>query len=106
MCHSVASLRIVLQDVPGTSSTVPYEEEELKDLSVLTQGYRRVLEDLERLMEKNKSLGSASIKISQKIDKNWQKGQWDQDVINELRDRIVSSLTSLNTFNARVAKSV
>ena len=72
----------------------PDEQAQLRDI---LQGCTNVLEDLDRLRTKYMRLASAQGSNSQAIDRI----KWTQENIPELRARLTSNTTLLNTFIAR-----
>jgi len=70
------------------------EHAQLRDI---LQGCTNVLEDLDKLHTKYMNLGSAQGSSSQAIDRI----KWTQENIAELRARLTSNTTLLNTFIAR-----
>ena len=67
--------------------------EEPKKLQEILQGCTNVLEDLDKLLIKYKSLGSL-----QESSKALDRVKWGQEAVAELRARLTSNTTLLNTF--------
>ena len=101
---SVFSLYRLLDDVTNNLSGFQITDEQRDDLSKLVEGCRVVLDDTEKLIQKNEILDTKSSGISSK--KVLRKFKWDSTTVNELRDRMVSSTTFLNSFNTSLARSV
>ena len=70
------------------------------------EGCRSVLNDIDKLIRKNESLGAESAGLGSKTHKAWKKLKWDSATVNELRDRMVSNATYLTAFNTNLARSV
>ena len=102
----VAGLCFTLDDIASSLSGLQTTDKQANDLSTLVTGCRGVLEDAERYIRKNESLGIESPTVSSKTRKAWRKLKWDPATVNELRDRMVATATYLNTFNASLARYV
>ena len=70
------------------------------------EGCRSVLNDIDKLIRKNESLGAESPGLGSKTHKAWKKLKWDSATVHELRDRMVSNATYLTAFNISLARSV
>ena len=101
---SVFGLHRVLDDVANNLSGLQITDKQRNSLSRLVEGCRSVLNDTEKLIQKNEILDTKSSGISPK--KVLRKLKWDSTTVNELRDRIISSTTFLNAFNTSLARSV
>jgi hypothetical protein len=66
------------------------------------KGCQSVLEELQRVLDKNTELKSEPATISKRINRVWKRLKWDQDYINELRDRISRNIGLLNALNGRI----
>lgn len=106
LTNRVANLCLVLDDMKNNLSGHQITEKQAEDLSRLTKGCRSVLDDTEKLIRKNESLGAESSGLGTKTHKAWKKLNWDSATVTELRDRMVSNATYLNTFNISLARSV
>lgn len=102
----VAGLGFVLDDIANSLPGLELTDKQARDLSDLINGCRSVLDDTENLIRKNESLGTESSGLGSKTHKTWKKLKWDSATVNELRDRMVSSTTYLNTFSTSLARSV
>lgn len=94
----------MLDDLADKQSQL--DSEQLKKLSILTQGCREVLEDLDSVLRKNGSLNRQLSGLGSKTRKAWKGIKWDQKDIEELRSRIVSNISLLNLFNSSLARLV
>ena len=101
---SVFGLHRLLDDVANNLSGLQITDEQRDNLSKLVEGCRSVLDDTEKLIQKNEILDTKSSGISSK--KVLRKLKWDSTTVNELRDRMISSTTILNGFNTSLARSV
>ncbi len=102
----VANLCLVLDDIKSNLSGLQVTAKQSEVLSKLIEGCRSVLDDTEELIRKNESLGADSSGLGSKTQKAWKKMKWDSASVKELRDRMVSSTTYLNTFSTSLARSV
>ena len=81
-------------------------DKQAKDLPILLKGCRDVLDDAEKYIQKNESLGTDSSGLGSKTQKAWRKLKWDPTIINQLRDRMVANISYLNAFNNNLARLV
>jgi len=96
----VAGLKTVLQDIEETRPTRTLDEKQLENLESLRNSCLTVLEDLDRLLGKYTSLSSESHDNSSRSRRVWDRFKFDQKVVQDLRNRIVSNTNLLNTFLA------
>ena len=101
---SVFGLHRVLDDVANNLSGLQITDEQRDNLSKLVEGCLSILNDTEKLIQKNEILDIKSSGISSK--KVLKKLKWDSTTVNELRDRMISSTTFLSAFNTGLARSV
>jgi DNA replication protein DnaC len=73
-------------------------------LEDIDKSCRKVLEELQRVLDKNTELKSDNGTIGKRIKRVWKKLRWAQDYINELRDRIGTNIGLLNTINGRITR--
>lgn len=88
----VANLEAVLTDIDASKSHPGMDVEEVFRLQKLVDGCRRALKDLQSVLRRHQSLGSANLKLRDKLE-------WDEDRLGNLRLRVVSSTMSLAAFN-------
>jgi len=95
----IKSLHIIVDsDILRTKFQDPkLTSEERERLREILQGCTNVLKDLDRLLLKYKSLGSPQGSSSRALDRF----QWGKEDIAELRARLTSNTTLLNTFVTR-----
>jgi hypothetical protein len=75
-----------------------------QDLSSLVEGCRDILTELDAILVKFENLEPSQQKPMAKFQRAWKKVKWDQEKIRDLRDRIISNSTLLNTFNQNLLK--
>lgn len=93
----VASLHLVLNEARETAHDLSGSKGE--DLRGLINGCNSVLEDLEELLQKYKSLGTQS-------RRTWDRLRWGKGPVKDIRQRLISSTASLTTFNTSLTKYV
>ena len=101
-----AGLYLTLDYIAKSLEGVEATEKQDRDLRQLVQGCRDVLDDAEKYIRKNETLGTDSSGLGSKTHKAWRKLKWDPTIINQLRDRMVANISYLNAFNNNVARSV
>jgi hypothetical protein len=74
------------------------------DLKQIGVSCQNVLKDLEKTLEKYGEVVRSHGPMSKKIKKVWKRLQWEPDDVRELRDRITSNITLLNTYLERVSR--
>lgn len=65
---------------------------------------RKVLEDLQTVLKKYLELDTTARTFHDKSRKVWKKLKWDQEDVKELRARIISSSTMLNSFYGQLTR--
>lgn len=103
---SVAGLYVLLDDITKNITGLQATDKQAEALCELLKSCRSVLHDTEKLIRKNERLGTESSGLGSKTQKAWRKLKWDSAAVGELRDRMLSSTTFLNTFNNSIARSV
>ena len=102
----VAGLYLTLDDIAQSLSGVEVTEKQAKDLPILLKGCRDVLDDAEKYIQKNESLGTDPSGLDFRTQKAWRKLKWDPTIVNVLRDRMIANTSYLNAFNNNLARSV
>ena len=102
----VAGLYLTLDDIASNLSGLHATDKQARDLSVLMQGCRGVLDDTDLYVRKHERLGTESSSRGSKTQKAWSRLKWDPVTVNQLRDRMVANTTYLNAFNTSIARSV
>ncbi|KAF8435887.1 ankyrin repeat-containing domain protein [Terfezia claveryi] len=92
--HEIKSLHIIVDKHKDEFRDKILNLDEERQLREILQGCTNVLEDLDKLRIKYMSLGSAQGSSAQAIDRI----KWGQENIVELRARLTSNTTLLNTF--------
>jgi hypothetical protein len=87
----VLSLHAVLKEVEEILSEQSLSASKKASLATITNGCRKVLQDLQALVWKYESLGSKS-------KRTWDRLRWGSNDIAELRARLTSNLTLLTVF--------
>ncbi|RPB18670.1 hypothetical protein L211DRAFT_831360 [Terfezia boudieri ATCC MYA-4762] len=95
--HEIKSLHIIVDRHKDEFRDKTLNLDEERQLREILQGCANVLEDLDKLRIKYMSLGSAQGSSAQAIDRI----KWSQENIVELRTRLTSNTTLLNTFITR-----
>lgn len=95
----VASLHIVLKEVEESLSGQTLSGSQETQLRTLGNGCNDVLNDLNMLVEKYNSFGTNS-------QRTWDRVKWGREDIQSIRERLISNITMLNTFNAILTKCV
>ncbi len=93
----VASLHLVLNEARETANDL--SESKREDLRRLINGCKSVLQELEALLERYKSLGTQS-------RRPWDRLRWGNGQVKDIRQRLISSTASLTSFNTSLTKYV
>jgi hypothetical protein len=95
-----------LQDVDTDLSGKELNDQQQSELQEIASSSRNVLGELEKTAEKYKDMRSTTDRATAKgtLKYTWQRLKWEPNEIQELRLRITSNITLLNTFNGRVAR--
>lgn len=94
----------MLDDLAEQVSNGQLSPQQIQQLSTLVEGCRKVLEDIDAKVKKYDSLDTHASGPGAKTEKVWKKLKWDQSEIDALRLRIISNITSLEAFNAGIAR--
>jgi len=78
------------------------DEKQKGDLDNIDKSCRDVLEDMQRILDKNSEVPSTDKGVGRRIRRVWKRFKWDREEITELRGRITSNVTLLNAFNGRL----
>ena len=93
----VASLHLVLNEAREIANDLSNSKEE--DLRRLINGCKSVLQELEELLQRYKSLGTQS-------RRTWDRLRWGKGPVKDIRQRLISSTASLTSFNTSLTKYV
>lgn len=102
--NRVRSLSFVLQDTDIAFPKQELNNDQKRDLEDIDKGCRNVLEELQRILDKNTELASESGSVGRRINRVWKKLNWKPKDIDELRDRISTNIAFLNAFNGRLTR--
>jgi len=102
--NRVRSLTIILQDVEIVLSERELTGQQSADLRDIADGCRNVLNELEKLLDKYRELGSGPESVGKRVKKVWKRLKWEPEDIQELRSRISTNIGLLNAFNGRLAR--
>jgi hypothetical protein len=89
--REVLSLHAVLKESEETVFALPLSLEKQTRLKAIGDGCRRVLEDLQSLVQKYQRLGTQT-------RRTWDRMKWHTEDIAELRSRLTSNVVMLNTW--------
>jgi peptidoglycan hydrolase CwlO-like protein len=84
----VRALSIVLQDADVAFSNQELNADQWRDLEEIDKGCQNVLDDLQRILDKNTELSSESGSVGKRIKRVWKRLKWDPEDIKKLRSRI------------------
>ncbi|KAL8789585.1 MAG: hypothetical protein Q9213_001021 [Squamulea squamosa] len=87
----VLSLHAIIKEFGDRLARNTLPSSQLAGLRSVTQGCRKVLDDLQIIVDRYHSLGSKS-------KRNWDRLAWGKENIIELRSRLISNTVLLNTF--------
>ncbi|KAI3320965.1 hypothetical protein HD806DRAFT_537623 [Xylariaceae sp. AK1471] len=99
----VRNLSIILQDLEVVLSKSELDSQQQTDLQRISGSNQNVLTDLEKTIGKYGELEVGGGSLGKKLKRVWKRLKWEPDDIRELRDRITSNATLLNTFLGRIS---
>ena len=99
-------LYIILNDVGQRLPGLKLDSEQAAHLVTLTQSSQNVLNDINDVLEKFARLGVKSSGLRNRARKAFKKVAWDEKSVRDLRSRVVSNTTLLNTFLAGLTRSI
>jgi hypothetical protein len=73
-------------------------------LEDIDKGCRNVLDELQRILDKNTELSSETGSVGKRIKRVWKRLNWKPEDIDELRSRIGTNIGFLNVFNGRLTR--
>jgi hypothetical protein len=73
-------------------------------LEGIDNGCRNVLDELQRILDKNSELSSESGGVGKRIKRVWRRLNWKPEDIDELRSRISTYIGFLSVFNGRLTR--
>jgi hypothetical protein len=103
LIHRVRSLSIVIQDVDVVLSDCDPDAPQKADLQEITGNCHNILCDLEKTLDKYGELQTHGGNLGKRVKRVWKRLKWEPEDIRELRDRISSNVTLLNTYTTRIS---
>ncbi|KFY18128.1 hypothetical protein V492_00128 [Pseudogymnoascus sp. VKM F-4246] len=100
----VRSLSIVLQDAAVAFPDQELDNERKRSLEDIDRGCRNVLDELQRIIDKNIELSPESGSVGKRIKRVWKRLNWKPEDINQLRSRISTNISLLNAFNGQLTQ--
>ena len=70
----------------------------------IDKGCRNVLDELQRILDKNSELSSESGSVGKRIKRVWKRLNWKPEDIDELRSRIRTNIGFLTAFDGRLTR--
>lgn len=98
----VRSLSIVLEDADVAASELDLTSTQRKKLDEILRGCNNVLEDIKKIQDESLELGSTGGSLNVRAKRQWKRLTWKAEDIVELRDRLTSNVTLLDTFRNRL----
>jgi hypothetical protein len=89
--------------------SIPWDDisdERKQDVLSLAKGSRDILTDWEKVVKRSGVIGNSANSFGAKAKKVWKRFRFDEQEVVELRTRIISNTTLLNTFTATLARYV
>ena len=93
----VGDVEVVLSDRELSSK----QKTELDDIDC---GCRNILNELEKMLDKYSELGPVPMSVGKRVKRVWKKLKWDPNDIQKLRDRVISNVQFVNSFNSRLTR--
>ncbi|KAJ5356449.1 hypothetical protein N7517_011058 [Penicillium concentricum] len=100
----VNNLSVLLVHVDIDVSAKELSTQQQAELGDILESCRRVLSDLENILDEFRSLETVD-KTTKKLStlkRTWKRFKWETNEIKDLRLRIISNISLLNTFNGRI----
>jgi hypothetical protein len=94
----------VLQDADVAFPDRELDNDQKRDLEDVDKGCRNVLDELQRILNKNSELSSENGSAGKRIKRVWKRLNWKPEDINELRSRISTNIGFLNAFNGQLTR--
>lgn len=93
-------MTIVLNDIDVSLNVHDLSEAQAKSLHDIRESCQHVLEDTQKTLNKYSSLASKSADFRERAKRVWKRVKWEPDEVRDLRSRISSNVTVLNSFTA------
>ncbi|KFY32155.1 hypothetical protein V493_00461 [Pseudogymnoascus sp. VKM F-4281 (FW-2241)] len=100
----VRTLSIVLQDAVVALQNRELDTKQRRDLEDIDKGCRNVLDELQRILNKNIELSPESGVVGKRIKRVWKRLYWKQEDIDQLRSRVITNISLLDAFNGRLTR--
>ncbi|KFY91994.1 hypothetical protein V498_05199 [Pseudogymnoascus sp. VKM F-4517 (FW-2822)] len=100
----VRTLSIVLQDAAVVFPNRELDNDQERDLEDVDKGCRIVLDELQRILDRNIELSSESEGVGSRMKRVWRRLNWKPEDIDQLRSRINTNISLLNAFNGRLTR--
>ncbi|KAJ6135142.1 hypothetical protein N7512_000302 [Penicillium capsulatum] len=97
------SLAILLQDLEIKLSGHRLDANQQASLAEHSANCQKVLQDLQKKVQKCHSLEYSGHEFGKQAKKVWQRFKWDPEDAKELRQRITSNITMLNAFQSQLS---
>jgi hypothetical protein len=104
LSNRIRALSIVLQDVDVAFPNRELNNDQKRDLEDIDKGCRNVLDELQRILDKNCEISSESGGGGKRIKRVWKRLKWKPGDIDELRGRISTYIGFLIAFNGRLTR--
>jgi hypothetical protein len=104
MTNSIRDLSTALQDADVAFSEREFNNDLKRELKDIDKGCRNVLDELQKVLDNNTELGSASGSIGKNFKRVWKRLKWNPADINELRVCINTSIRLLNAFHGQLVR--
>ena len=95
----IASLQLVLNNVRDAINGYELSQDKQQDLQKLLSGCSDTLKELLQVLERFKSLATSS-------HRRWEKFRWDEDRVERIRLRVVSTVGLLTAFKVGLLRFV
>jgi hypothetical protein len=102
--NRVRTLSIVLQDAAVALQNQELDTKQKRDLEDIDKGCRNVLDELQRILDKNIEPSPESGVVGKRIKRVWKRLYWKQEDIDQLRSRVITNISLLNAFNGRLTR--
>jgi hypothetical protein len=97
LTYRVSSLSIILDEIKSVYES-ELDDKQKTELSKLSNSCRNVLIELEKELDNHGELAVSQSGLRKKVKRVWQRHDWEPENIRELRNRITSNVTLLNTY--------
>ena len=95
----VVSMHVVLKETEELVAESDLDKDRTSQLQHLVDGCQNVLEELEQLLGRYRSLGTKS-------QRTWDRLKWGHENIANIRSRLVSNTTMLSAYNTAIVKYI